>query len=353
MKTSAGLASLLLAFATITVPARAEDANEAVQVRATLELQDGSRLVGVPLEKVLSMKLDFTEANIPLEKIRQCEIRHKDGRVVLNLVNGDRLTGVLALNEFKLETAMGKLSPDLAQIDRMTFSASRGGSLPAGEGEINFGGVNWHGWKMSFAVQGDKLASLPQSRPGFNYGHSGGGRGPYLVSNVGNTDWRDYRIDCVFCVPGIDPAFNPYGLGSDFHDGSIWFHVADAKENWNERGGSLYRLGLGGNGSWTLSCTYNSYCQVPMGYGNPHSDADRKLAAGDGLNPDRVNGNHFRIEVRGQRIQVWVDDRQIADVTDEKMDEPIGGQTLDHGGVAFVGEFDAMIWIKNFSATRL
>ena len=70
-------------------------------------------------------------------------------------------------------------------------------------------------------------------------------------------------------------------------------------------------------------------------------------------NPRSVEDRGGRIEVRGQRIQVWVDDRQIADVTDEKMDEPIGGQTLDHGGVAFVGEFDAMIWIKNFSATRL
>lgn len=352
MKTTLGIVFAFLCL-NATFPVLALETKEPVQVRVTLEMTDGSRLVGEALEKSLPVQLDFTDANIPLENIRQCEVRHKDGRVVLNLQNGDRVSGVLSLEQFRVKTIMGKLSPDLGQIDRLTFSASRGGSLPAGEGEIFFGGVNWHGWKTSFAVQGDKLVSLPQSRSGFNYGHNGGGRGAQLVSNVGNADWRDYRIECDFCTPGIDPAFNPYGLGSDFHDGSIWFHVADAKENWNECGHSLYCFNIGGNGNWSLTATYNNYCRMPSGYGNPHTDGDRRLAAGTGLNPDRVNGNHYRIEVRGQHIQIWVDDRQAVDVTDDKMNETIGGQTLDHGGVGFVGEFDAMVWIKNFSATRL
>jgi hypothetical protein len=90
-----------------------------------------------------------------------------------------------------------------------------------------------------------------------------------------------------------------------------------------------------------------------MGYGNPRKDAERKLASGRGLKIDRVNGNHFRIEVRGQHIQIRVDDQLVTDVTDEKMDQTIGGQTLDHGGVGFIGGFDAMIWIRNFSATGL
>ena len=35
------------------------------------------------------------------------------------------------------------------------------------------------------------------------------------------------------------------------------------------------------------------------------------------------------------------------------MDEPIGGRTLDHGGVAFTGGFDAMIRLEEFSLTKL
>lgn len=352
LKTTLALA-ILLAGLTLPVAAGEPDKPDTVQLRATLELKDGSRLVGVPLEKTLPVTLDFMKASIPLEKIRQCEIRHKDERVVLSLANGDRLTGTLELSQFTLDTAMGKLAPDLAQIDRMTFSASRVGNLPAGEGDLFFGGVNWHAWKTQFAVQGDKLVSLPSVRPGFNYGHSGGGRGPLLVCNVGHSDWRDYRAEFDFCVTGIDPAFNPYSLGSDYHDGSIFFHIADAKENWNECGTSCYCFDLHGDGTWGLRCVYNDYCAMPSGYGNHHIDGERQLAAGSGLHLDRVNGNHYRLELHGPHIQIWADDQPLVDVTDEAMSQPIGGQTLDHGGVGMVGGFDAMIWVKNFSATGL
>jgi hypothetical protein len=143
------------------------------------------------------------------------------------------------------------------------------------------------------------LVSLPKARPGFDYGHGGGGRGPTLMSNIGNPDWKDYRVEFEYCVTGVDPALNPYGLPLDYHDGVICFHVADAKENWNQRGSSMYMLGVQGDGSWSLSCIYNAYCRVPSGYGNPANDAERKLADGRGLKIDRENGNRFRIEVRG------------------------------------------------------
>lgn len=333
--------------------AEASDAEAKVRVRAVVELKDGSRLIGAPLEKALPVTLDFMKASIPLEKIRACEIRHKDERVVVNLQNGDKLTGTLELEKFKLETAMGKLSPEIAQIDRMTFSTWREGNMPPGEGSVFFGGVNWQAWKTMFEIQDGKLMSLPKARPGFNYGHSGSGRGPALMSNIGNSDWKDYRVEFEYCVTGIDPSFNPYALGADYHDGAIFFHVVDAKENWNECGSSCYVFGVGGDGSWTVSCVYNDYCAVPMGYGNNRKDAERKLASGRGLKIDRENGNKFRLEVRGQHIQIWVDGDQVVDVTDEKMGETIGGKTLDHGGVGFHWGYDAMGWIRNFSATGL
>ncbi len=354
MKNKLGLLTALLLTAVAFSAAASERAREeAVTVRATLELKDGSRLVGTPLEKTLPVTLDFMKAAIPLEKIRTCEIRHKDERVVLGLANGDRLTGTLELAQFQLDTAMGRLAPDLAQIDRMTFTASHGGSLPAGEGSLSFGGVNWLPWRTPFEVQGDKLASLPRARAGFNYGHSGAGRGAALMSNIGNADWRDYRVEFDFCMVGTDPSFNPHGMGLDWRGGSFAFHVTDAKENWNERGGSCYNFSVEGNGAWRLYAVYNAYCDVPMGYGNPRKDAERVLASGSSLHPDWDRGNHYRLEVRGPHIQIWMDDQTVVDVTDDKMGETIGGQTLDHGGVGFSGGFDTMFWIKNFSATAL
>jgi hypothetical protein len=345
----------LILILTLAIPAHAgpKGEKEELRVRVVVELKDGSRLVGAPLAKSLPVTLDFMKAAIPLDKIRSCEIRHKDERVVLNLLNGDRLTGTLELSEFKMETIFGKLSPEIAQINRMTFSTWREGNMPAGEGSIFFGGVNWQPWRTLFEIRDDKLMSLPRARPGFNYGHNGNGRSPLLMSNIGSEDWRDYRVEFEYCVTGVDPSFNPYGLGSDYHDGCFLFHVADAKENWNECGSSGYNFAIGGDGAWTLTCGYNEYCATPIGWGNMRNDGKRTLASGRGLKIDRTNGNKYRLEVRGQRIQIWVDGEHVVDVTDEKMDEMIGGKTLDHGGVGFLWGYDAMGWIRNFSATGI
>ena len=88
-------------------------------------------------------------------------------------------------------------------------------------------------------------------------------------------------------------------------------------------------------------------------YGNPTSDGSRALAEGKGLKPDPANGNMVRIEVAGTRIRIWVDGEKIADLRDDKMNETIGGQTLDHGGVSVTWGFESMGWIRNFSAKRL
>ena len=221
---------------------------------------------------------------------------------------------------------------------------------------VTFGGVEWQAWRTLFEVRegaGAGLVSLPQVRPGFDYGHGGHGRGPQVVTNIGNPQWRDYRIDADLLVPGVDPAFNPHGLGLDFHGAMIAFHVVDMKESFNESGTTAYILGFEGEGNWSLTALYNSYCRQPLGWGSSQSDGERRLAGGRDAKLDPVEGNRFRIDVMGTRIQVWMDGRKIVDVQDKQMSEPIGGQTLDHGGVAFVGGFDAMIRLRSFRITKL
>jgi hypothetical protein len=218
---------------------------------------------------------------------------------------------------------------------------------------ISFDGRKWMPWRTEFAVQGDKLVSLPQARAGYDYGHLAGGRGPVLMTGIGDSHLKNYRAEFEYCVTGPDPTFNPYNLPEDYHDGCIFFHVADARENWNERGNSYYLLGVRGDGTWALLCTYNNYCAVPVGYGNVHRDAERELAEGEGLRIDRVNGNKYAIELSGKRIRIWVDGDKIVDMIDNKMDETIGGQTLDHGGVGFHWGLDAMGWMRNFSLKAL
>ena len=342
----------LLAFPLAVRPEGAPAA-EKPEVRATVELLDGSRLIGTPADCALQVTLGFTKAGIPLDQIRECEVLHKEERVVLSLANGDRLTGILERAEFPLETILGRLAPTFAQIDKMSFSARLPGVLPTGQGSIAFGGVNWLAWRTEFEVSGDMLLPLPKARPGYNYGHGGNGRGPFLVTNIGSAEWKDYRVEFDYCFSGVDPALNPHGLPPDYRAGGFVFHVADAKESWNEKGGSYYGLGIAADGKWELTCVYNSYCNTPVGYGNPTKDGERMVVRGEGLATDPVNGNRFRLDVRGDRIAVWMDNRPVVDVRDEKMRECIGGTTLDHGGFGFSWGWENMGWVRNFSATKL
>ncbi len=255
----------------------------------------------------------------------------------------------------------GNLPFEFSENGKRIEQASKAGG---GEGAaarpetIRFGGVEWLAWRTLFEVRpgagaGAGLVSLPKVRPGFDYGHWGHGRGPEIVTNIGNPDWRDYRVEADLLVPGVDPTLNPHGLGLDFHGAMIAFHVVDKKESFNESGTSAYILGFEGPGNWSLAAYRNHYCRQPKGWGSPGGDHERKLAGGPDVALDPVKGNRFRIDVVGNRIQVWVDGRKIADVADEEMGEPISGRTLDHGGVAFVGGFDAMIRLRSFRVTKL
>ena len=328
-----------------------------VRFRATIDLADGSRLIGTTTDRSLRLALDYAEVSIPLGKIRRWDaIAPKPGgekdspganKITVQFINGDRVTGTLNQSQLQFDTLVGTVTPKLKFVSGVSYVAWREDNMPPGKGDLAFGGRNWLAWRTEFAVEGDRLKSLPKPRPGFQYGHEGHGRGPMLVANLGDSDWRDYSLEARFCATGVDPSFNPYGLGSDYHDGAIVFHVADAKESQNERGNSFYTLSFHGDGTWDLRAVYNHFCNQPIGWGNPTGDADRTLAHGAGLAIDRQNGNHIRIDVLGNRIRAWFDDQTLLDVVDSQMDEAIGGQRLDHGGVGFAGGFDSMFWVKD------
>jgi len=322
------------------------------QLRLELDLSDGSHIIGVPVIASVSVQTPYATMKLPLKQVLALKMGEDHEAVTIDMRNGDKLKGVIHLEPISLETLFGNVAIGVEHI-RALRVALTGGALLAGEGPLAFGGVNWLPWRTLFEVQGDKLVSLPKVRPGFSYGHGGNGRGPGLMTNIGNPDWRDYSVEFEFCMSGVDPALNPYGLPPDYHGGGIAFHVVDAKESWNECGGSGYNLSLSGDGAWSLGCSYNWYCRVPTGYGNPQSDGERKLAEGKGLKLDPQTGNKIRIDVCGTRIQIRVDGEKIVDVRDEKMLDSVGEKTLDHGGIGVGGCHDCMIWIRNFSAKRL
>lgn len=321
-------------------------------VRLELNLFDGSRIFGSTDMESAPLHTAFAEIDVPLSAVMTVEFNDNSETAVVRFRSGDRLTGAIALESISLETIFGKVSIDIEHIRNLRVMMP-GARLPAGEGPLAFGGVNWKPWRTQFEVRGDKLMTLPKARPGFRYGHGGNGRGATLMTNIGNREWKDYRVEVDFCITGLDPTFNRYNLSSGCGGGWIYFHVADAKESWNERGMSAYELYLNRNGAWSLKSVYNAYCNREVGWVHPIRDGGRVLAQGEGLTLDPENGNRIRIDVVGAHIRIWVDSYEIVNVQDVDMGELIGGTTLDHGGVGFHWLWEYMGWIRNFSAESL
>lgn len=328
-------------------------AGDEARVRATVDLQDGSRIVGEPRQDSIQVTNALATLDLPLDRVRGLSFEEAGGEVALRMRNGDIIKGRVPEGGFPVQSVLGELVLPWDQVEEMRFSLFGGPLLPAGEGPLAFGGVNWSAWRVEAEVRDDKLMTLPRARPGFAYGHGGNGRSATLVTNVGNEDWRDYRVEMDVVVAGVDPAFNPHRVRTEDIGVNIMFHIADMKESWNERGNSSYRFTLGRNGTWGLSCIYNHYCPGARGYQKPLHDGSRSLAKGDGISVANRKVNRVSIEVKGERIQVWVDDKRLVDVTDELMDEEVEGTTLDHGGVGVQWGWEGMGWIENFSATRL
>jgi hypothetical protein len=342
---------VLFLSATLVGPVGAEPDKAEVPLRVALDLVDGSRVVGISDIESVPLRTPYANIALPLAVVATAQFDSRRETAVFSLSNGDRLQGVVTLEGLNLQTVFGKVSINIEHIRNLRVTAA-GGRLPAGEGSLEFGGVNWTPWRTQFEVRGDKLMSLPKARAGFHYGHGGNGRGSILTSNVGSEEWSNYRVEFDFCMIGVNPDFNQYSLPLDYRTGIVKFHVVDAKESWNEPGMTLYRFRINGDGTWSLHAVYNEHCGVSSGFGNVRRD-DRMLAQGRGLKVDSENGNRIRLDVVGTRIRIWVDDATIVDLEDEKMNEQIGGRSLGYGGVGFRWNYECMGWIRNFSARRL
>lgn len=344
------LARRLLAMATASLGTLGFlTAEEAPRLHATIELKDGSRIVGKPGLESLEIISSFGAIEVDLARVKELGCTAVEGKAKLLFGDGDRVTGTLPAKPFPIESCLGRLQIPWAEVDVMRFSLKGGRLMPAGKGALTLGGINWTPMRVAAEVQDQRLITLPKATKGFQYGHSGHGRSATLVSNVGNPDWRDYRLEFDAAVTGIDPKFNPHGIRSNQVGFSTYFHVADIKESWNEKGHSAYALAINPEGEWSLTCVYNQHCPGARGYQSSVRDGMRKLAKGQVKRWELNQAKRIAIEVVGDRIQIWVDGELLVDLHDEEMDTEIGGITLDHGGIGFRWGWEGMGWIENLS----
>ena len=322
-------------------------------VRLTVDLSDGSRLVGTSQTSSLPVETEYASLTLPITTLRQLELSSGTNQATIRLNNGDSLRGKLLVNSLQLETLFGKVSLDVALVKKVVFASMVGGALPVGEGPLEFGGLKWTPQRRDFEIQGDRLVALARAREGFDYGHGGHGRAAVLVSNVGNPDWRDYALEFDLGVTGVDGNFNPHGLPENFRRAGFMFHVVSCPESWNTPASSCYSMEIDSSGTWTLGRTYNFHLTPDRGYGPSQHDGSQTLAKGAGLKMDADKGNRLKIEVVGQQIRVWFDEEKLVDLTDEDMGKTVKGTCLDHGGIGLFWQWECVGWVKKFSAHKL
>ena len=94
-------------------------------LRMTLELQDGSRVVGKSGDKKFQFNSTILgELKLPLDQIGSIECQPKTNLVKLIAVNGDQLTVAFDMKEIHLETSFGNVTISVDSIRRLQVSAA-------------------------------------------------------------------------------------------------------------------------------------------------------------------------------------------------------------------------------------
>lgn len=116
-----------LAVMLVTLSCRSHGAGAETQdvLRLSVELADGSRILGVPAVRTLAIRTAYARMDIPLEQVSRMTVASDHENVVMALRKGDLLTGVLDLPAVSLTTVFGKVSIPIMQV--MAVSVLSGG----------------------------------------------------------------------------------------------------------------------------------------------------------------------------------------------------------------------------------
>lgn len=108
------LMMMLLAVAYKPCPAIAETSKPVAYL--TVDLADGSRVVGTTTMKSLPVRTDFGNVEVQLDKVQRVGFKQKQEEVVLDLRNGDKLTGFLRAGSWEIATLFGNVKVPLEKV---------------------------------------------------------------------------------------------------------------------------------------------------------------------------------------------------------------------------------------------
>ncbi len=216
-----GLA-LQLACASCTLrPARASDqVNPAwgqpvasgQTLRLTVDLADGSRLVGTPGIKSLAVQTPYAKLEIALDQVRSVAVAKDRESAAIELANGDRVNGALVLKALELQTTFGKVKIGAELI--VKIAVERGGMLGRDKFDLsadfsleqNPAGTWSYGWTRTAGGELSLFKTTGQVCPGMSY-WTGGENLPFMGINTGEEvvvrPTADLRARQVFLHPGL------------------------------------------------------------------------------------------------------------------------------------------------------
>lgn len=230
------------------------------------------------------------------------------------------------------------------------------------DGVLTYGNLRWDPYRIQWAIQDGWMQSLPLVREGFNYGHSGSGRGAMIYTHLGDPTWRDYSVEFDVELLGIHPTFNPYGLPACFRRAELVFRATAFSENWNRPVITKYGFtfepttcGTGDTiqGRWWLGRQQDYYYYPGTGWKPTYAGCSTQLASGssdailDGV-------NHVRIDCIGNRFQIWFNGESVVDFTDDVVAcSPQNYGAIQYGGFGMWTHFEDMIRFRNVTVTHL
>jgi len=109
----------------------AEGGKTEADVFFSLDLVDGSRIIGVPGIKSVSIVTPYAKMDIALEQILSIKMKDDHERAEIELRNGDKMQGVVTLRPLDIETIVGHVSIGIEHIRSIEVHRNGRGSVPA------------------------------------------------------------------------------------------------------------------------------------------------------------------------------------------------------------------------------
>lgn len=109
-------------------------------IKITVELRDGSRVIGAPTIESVPVQTSFAKMDIPLKSVGAVEFSEDQETAKVSLTNGDVLQGIVSLKALRLKTSFGDISIPLKEI--ASFTAGSASIATVGKGLILYYSFN-------------------------------------------------------------------------------------------------------------------------------------------------------------------------------------------------------------------